>query len=267
MVSGFFQNKELQVQDIDHLHHQIAEVYGVTPEIHPDDFIYQFVINNPVFPAKKDAVNYYFSDGAKSAKILSDLIFSDLKIPKQENKSLLEFASGYGCVSRHLSRQLPRIKITSCDIHQAAVDFIMNKIKLPAIISHVVPENFTPGKNYDIVFALSFFSHMPRTTWGRWIKALFNQLNAGGYLIFTTHGRKSIPFLGNPTIPEDGFWFRPDSEQKDLKTTEYGLTVTTPEFVLSELFDQIDAPVVKYRYGFWWGHQDLYVVKKNQDRS
>ena len=239
-----------------------AAKHGVIPDIHPDDFIFHFLLNHPNLQQKKDAVDYYFYDGARSAKKLSDLLYSDLKFQQGEPLKMLEFASGYGCVTRHLSRELPDITIISCDIHEEAIHFIKTKLETKTILSESVPEKLKLNAEYDVVFALSFFSHMPESTWGRWIKTLFSGLKANGFLIFTTHGMASAKLFGDPVISSHGFWFLPDSEQKDLTLNEYGTTVVTPEYVISELYRQVRSPLVLYRYAFWWTHQDLYIVQK-----
>ncbi len=55
-------------------------------------------------------------------------------------------------------------------------------------LSSPVPEQLTLPSQ-DVIFAHSFFSHMPETTWARWLKALANALAPRGVLIFTTPGR------------------------------------------------------------------------------
>jgi len=235
---------------------------GVVSDIHPNDFIFHFLMTNPCFQSQKDAVEYYFNDGAKSAKKLANLLYSDLKLQKGKPFKLLEFASGYGCVTRHLSQELPNVTLISCDIHKEAINFISKQFSTEAILSESVPERLRLQQEYDVIFALSFFSHMPESSWGQWIKTLFSGLKENGFLIFTTHGKESAKFFGDPVIPSNGFWFLPDSEQKDLDKNEYGITLVTPDFVIGELYRQIRAPLVIYRYAFWWEHQDLYVVQK-----
>jgi 2-polyprenyl-3-methyl-5-hydroxy-6-metoxy-1,4-benzoquinol methylase len=239
-----------------------AVKHGVIPDIHPDDFIFHFLLNHPSLQQKKDAVDYYFDDGARSAKKLADILYTDLKFQKGIHMKILEFASGYGCLTRHLSRELPDVTIVSCDIHEEAIDFIKSKLKTDTILSESVPEKLRLNAEYDVVFALSFFSHMPESTWGRWIKTLFSGLKENGFLIFTTHGMASAKLFGDPVIPSNGFWFLPDSEQKDLNLNDYGTTVVTPEYVITELYRQVRSPLVLYRYAFWWTHQDLYIVQK-----
>jgi SAM-dependent methyltransferase len=124
------------------------------------------------------------------------------------------------------------------------------------------PEDLRFAEQYDVVFALSFFSHMPETSFGRWLAALYRNVKAGGLFIFTTHGLASAVNLGNPEIPESGIWFKPDSEQHDIEGAEYGSTISTPEFVIRELYRNTEAPLAEHKPGYWWQHQDLWIAAK-----
>jgi hypothetical protein len=69
--------------------------------------------------------------------------------------ALLEFASGFGCVTRHLKKALPRSTIAACDIQPAAIRFLRERIDTEAIQSNAVPEQLNVGRMFDVVFALS----------------------------------------------------------------------------------------------------------------
>ena len=153
---------------------EYAEKQGVISDIHPEDFIFKFLIENPVFEIPEHAVNYYFSDGRSSAQKLSD-ITQNIGGIIDKPFTLLEFASGYGCVTRHFANVLPEATVTSCDIHPAAMDFIAKKIGVQTILSSSIPEQLSISSKYDVVFALSFFSHMPRKTWTRWLNSLLSK--------------------------------------------------------------------------------------------
>lgn len=239
-----------------------ANRFGVAPDIHPDDYIFKFLIANECFHSKDDAVNYYFSDGQASSKKFSGLVSKFLPpVPGSPPLSILEFASGYGCVSRHLVKQFGR-SVTPCDIHPAASAFLKEKIGMEPLQSTRQPEAFAPGKSFDIVFALSFFSHMPHATWARWLHTLFNAVRPGGLLIFTTHGLISGKFFGNPALNADGYWFRAESEQKDLDVTQYGQMIVTPAYVFGRISTLPEASICFFERASWWGHQDTYVVQK-----
>lgn len=236
---------------------------SVVPDIDTEDLIFRFLVENPVFPAVDDAIRYYFQDGANSAKKLNKLLFEKFGISRRWDTSILEFASGYGCVTRHLIKELAPVQIVSCDIHEAACSFIDEKMGVKTILSSTKPEDLQiENETFDIVFALSFFSHMPEHTWARWLKCLFDKVKPNGYLIFTTHGKVSSKYLGDPVIPESGIWFTPSSEQKDLDVADYGNTLVTEQFVRGAVELNLKRKVELMIEAGWWEHQDLYVVKK-----
>ena len=239
-----------------------ATSLGVSPEIHPDDYIFQFIFQNTTFPSKKDAINYYFRDGEESAKKLAEILYSICELDKTNKINLLEFASGYGCVTRHFKNTLPQAEITACDIHQKAVDFLEEKLGISAVISTSKPNKLSIKNKYDAVFALSFFSHMPKEMFSLWLNKLFSFTKPDGFLIFTAHGHKSVKYMPEVKLDETGFGFLQQSEQKDLDTSEYGAAITLPNYVLDQIFSMPDAELIMFREGYWWRHQDIYVVKK-----
>jgi len=107
---------------------------------------------------------------------------------------------------------------------------------------------------------------MPKSTWARWLKAISAQARPGGAIVFTTHGLESWKILGSPTLDEDGFSFAPESEQLDLEGAEYGTTITMPDFVRAQLGLTPDVDLLTLKEGYWWGHQDTYVLKKSAAR-
>jgi SAM-dependent methyltransferase len=235
-----------------------AARFGVSAAVHPRDHIWNFVLGHPGFGSPEAAIAYYFADGAASARR-----FLDLLGPADRRRGVLEFAAGYGCVTRHLVRA-DTLDLTSCDIHPAAVDFLRQEIGVRAIRSAACPELFAPPRAYDAVLALSFFSHMPLATWARWLARLTLPLATGGRLVFTTHGLHSRAHFGDPDLPESGFWFYPASEQADLPVTQYGQAITTPDFVRSVIVTLPWVELESWREAEWWGHQDVWVLRKRE---
>jgi len=249
--------------DMIRVNREAAAAMGVVAAVHPQDFIYWYCCRHP-HRTLEDAISYYFSDGARSAAKLDGLV-TELGFEPGQPINLLEFASGYGCVTRHLNKHA-RWDVTSCDIHSEAIDFLDRQIGVKTLQSARLPEQFATIEKYDVVFALSFFSHVPKSSFGRWLRALHGTLRAPGYLIFTTHGVKSCRAFGitPDDIPADGFLFWANSEQDDLDTVEYGSTLATSDFVINEIYHQVGAPIAKSKQAGWWGLQDLWVVKKDK---
>ncbi len=232
-----------------------AARFGVAAAVHPEDHIWNFVLGHPGFGSRAAAIEYYFADGAQSARHFRELIGPGAR------GAVLEFAAGYGCVTRHLA--LAReLDLTACDIHDEAVGFLRRQLGVRAIGSDSCPELFAATGFYAAVLALSFFSHMPLATWARWLVRLTLPLAVGGRLVFTTHGRHSRSHFGDPELPESGFWFRPTSEQNDLPVTDYGQTITTPEFVRGVLATLPWVELEACHEADWWAHQDTWVVRK-----
>src|SRR5262249_12403419 len=150
-------------QEMLNLNQAAAKRHGVESMVHPQDFIYWFCATHPSWTIEQ-GIEYYFWDGGRSARHLAEG-FSGLGLCATPPVNLLEFASGYGCVSRHL-KKTPQLELFSCDIHPAATNFISDRLGVRSALSNSVPEHFCPAEKFDVVFALSFFSHMPRSSFG-----------------------------------------------------------------------------------------------------
>lgn len=230
----------------------------VSRKIHSNDHLFSFIKSDPNLSSEDKAVNYYLETGLESANRLKEIIN---EFSYNESCSILEFASGYGCVSRHFKSVLPNAQVTPCDIHSAAIDFLC-EIGLRPILSRSNPEDLEFGQAFDVAFVLSFFSHVPKKRWRQWLYTLCKAVVPGGLVIFTTHG-----FASTPTHPvdTDGFYFSPGSEQIDIDAFDYGTTVTTFDYVHHQIRSIPEVRLVKFREGLWWGHQDLYVLRKLLD--
>ncbi|MDH3524457.1 MAG: class I SAM-dependent methyltransferase [Acidobacteriota bacterium] len=240
---------------------------GAVADLHEGDYILRFLLENPCFPSKDPAVRYYFEDGLKSARQLSRLMADDLQLAP-ESATVLEFACGYGCVTRHLVGSARVPNVVCSDVHEQANEFLRRVFGVETIQSTAAPEDYPATPGFDLVFCLSFFSHMPPRTWSRWLRVLFDRVRPGGFLAFTTHGRASRVHFGNPPIPETGIWFRAESEQKDLDTAEYGQTIVDFHYVLGQIESELGSAggsLHLLRPGYWWEHQDLYVVRASPD--
>jgi SAM-dependent methyltransferase len=234
--------------------------YGVSGAIASKDWIFWFLYNLAVFPSKAAAIDNYFADGADCAGKLRSLIEEQRPVA---GARILEFAAGYGRVTRHLRKVVPEAELVACDIHPDATAFIHEHLAIPVAGSTSAPEKLDLGRRFDVVFVLSFFSHLPRSSWERWLRALVAHTAPDGLLIFTTHGERSRVKFGDPTIGTDSFWFKPESEQQDLPGNEYGSTITLPAYVLGQFAGISDMRIVRFQEGYWWGHQDVYVLRRS----
>lgn len=119
-------------------------------------------------------------------------------------------------------------------------------------------------RTFDVVFALSFFSHMPDRTFDAWLRVLHDALAPGGLLVFTTHGRVAYVNSGRPALAPDGYWFVRYSEQKDLPVEDFGTMVVTPRYVAEALERCQGAALLGFRQAEWWDKQVLHIVRKTK---
>ena len=244
---------------------ECAAEYGVSGRLHPDDFILWFILDKPG-PADggRRAVAEYFESGRAGAIFAKSLLAEecvraalDQRADRSGPVAFLDFAAGYGRIARHLPVVAPELRIAACDIHPQAVEFL-GAMGLDAALSAHDPDAFDLGRHFDVVFAFSFFTHLPRATWRRWLAVLARHLAPSGVLIFTTHGETSQRLMGIPTLEEDGFFFHAVSEQADLDAREYGNTVTTFPFVYAQA-QAAGLRLLQYRES-GAGHHDLYIL-------
>ena len=240
--------------------------FGVPPEIHSGDFIYEHLLreHRPLSDQENRelVVEFYFADGDRSARRLDEVVRRFHPHAGARQLSLLEFASGYGCVSRHLGKMADRYDLLACDIHPQAIDFLEHRLDVRALLSRSDPAEFKPDRKFDVVFALSFFSHIPDRNWGRWVAALFDCVAENGLLIFTAHGRIAHEDVNRPQLDPAGYWFLALSEQKDLPTDEYGTMIVTPAYAAERIDACPDAALLFFQEGFWWEKQDTFVIRR-----
>jgi hypothetical protein len=121
-------------------------------------------------------------------------------------------------------------------VHQPAVDFTLSRLGVDSFLSPTQPVDWRVTRKFDVVFALSFFSHMPHATFGPWLGRLLDVLAPGGILIFTTHGAISVENMksagSGAVFDQSGFFWDMHSDQRDLDSKDYGTSAVTLAYVV-----------------------------------
>jgi SAM-dependent methyltransferase len=225
--------------------------------IHKNDQMLSFVAS--VLGSKAVARSEYFSSGAQLVKILEQLV--RWKFGSFDNlSSFLDFASGYGRLTRFLIQKLPPDRIWVSDIQADAVAFQQAEFGVDGFVSTVDPDDLACDQRFDCIFVASLFSHLPPATFGRWLKRLYSLLRPGGLLAFSVHDESRLP--PGYTMPETGIWFAQASEIASQDTKDYGLAIVTEAFVCDAIAAATGQSAPAYRrirYGLHY-HQDIYLV-------
>ena len=208
------------------------------------------------------AAAMYADDGMNSANMLRTLCQDILHI-KKRNLSLLEFNSGFGKVTCGLDKSV--FSVTASDIQAPAMEFIQNKLGVDTYLAPMDASQFNPGKTFDIVFALSAFAHFDKSAFDKWLKALYNCVSSDGYFIFTTHGAVSNESMRYEL--KNGFMYKeneaPVTGREKKAMSDFGASVATKEYVEAACKRVLNTAPLISKEGYWWKHQDLYIIKKS----
>ena len=242
--------------------HGLPEAFGhwmgLDCTISPADDIFHFFAGHPT---SINPIRDYLADGWRTLSELMWLV-EEAGQPLSRCASVLEFASGHGRFTRHLVKALGAERVVVSDVVPGAVEFLQSTFEVNGFMSASVPEQVQWPQRYDLVFVLSLFSHLPRSTWARWLKVLFEAVAPGGLLVFSTHGIKAAAF-DSVVLDDKGFFFTPSSESNAIDAHEYGTTFTSEAFVLQVIADTLGADCLVHKAPVhFWNHQDAYVLRR-----
>ena len=199
-------------------------------EVHRNDVMFHYHL----LQCKGDlvpALYSYFAVGARFAAALAEYLDEQHHSPAR----IMDFGSGYGRVSRFLPFHWPAAKISVSEVKEEAMDF-QERFEFTTIRHTPDPQSFT-GPQYDLIMALSVFSHLPQDSFTNWLKVLLRHLAPAGRCIFSfnplqaKHYGAAFKFVANS---EDLHF--PYLENANLNLNDYGHAYLSRELIA----DQID---------------------------
>ena len=235
-----------------------TNMMGLDCRISPQDDIFGFFAGHP---SSRNPLRDYLADGWRTLSELM-LLLERADQPLLKMPRVLEFASGHGRFTRHLVKAMGAERVVVSDVVPGAVEFSRSTFGVEGFLSASVPEQVQWPQRYDLVFVLSLFSHLPRSTWSRWLKVLYEAVAPGGLLVFSTHGLKAAAF-DNVQLDAEGFFFAPSSESNAIDVKEYGTAFTSDAFVLQRIAETLGADRLVHQVPVhFWNHQDAYVLRR-----
>ena len=109
--------------------------------------------------------------------------------------SILDFGCGHGRVLRTLKAGFPQASLTACDINRDGVDFCAQAFGATPAYSSTDPAEISIDDRFDLIWCNSFFTHVDREGWDRFLPFLESLLSKDGIFIFTTAGRRAVQKL------------------------------------------------------------------------
>ena len=108
----------------------------------------------------------------------------------EELGSLLDFGCGCGRVTRRWV-ELDRTDVHGADANEHAVAWCRANLPFARFASNgLAPPLAYADESFDLVYALSVFTHLPEELQLTWMRELERLLRPGGFLLLTTHGER-----------------------------------------------------------------------------
>ena len=130
----------------------------------------------------------YKEDGEITAKEVIDWTKQYL----HNSLAILEWGCGVARVVRHIPNYVSRdSKVYGIDINKQMTDW--NSKHIPTVsfsINEYNPPTRFNENYFDLVFALSVFTHIEYQFQLKWLKEMHRIIKTGGVFLFTTHGKK-----------------------------------------------------------------------------
>ncbi len=157
----------------------------------------------PVPPARllmlttaSPSVEWFIQSGREGADSIRELLDRH-DIPIARIGTMLDFGCGCGRVLRHWA-DLPA-EVHGCDYNAALVNWCQRRLAFARFETNGLepPLPYTTA-SFDLVYALSVFTHLPEPLQGQWVAELARVLRPGGHLIISTHGEAYLDTLSEP---------------------------------------------------------------------
>lgn len=236
---------------------------SINRTISPSDEMYRYARSRIASDARARA--YYFDTGRELAGGLEKFLRGAGLDPKRLD--LLDFAAGYGRVTRRLAPMFA--SVTATDLDQEMIDFQRREFGVEGFVSPLDPRPLTDhGRDYDVVFVFSLFTHLPERMWRAWLASLAALVRSGGHVVFSTHSYELFAGLdparfGDPAGWVDEFLFWETNETGGrLQTAAYGCTIVKDSFVRAAVAGLAGCEVARrYRKGEFHRYHDIYAVR------
>ena len=181
---------------------------------------------------RERALCQYFRSGASIADSLLQVLRWRFGDPGRIGE-ILDFASGYGRVTRFLVREIPPQRVWVADVYADGVRFQEERFGVHGLVSALRPEDLSCGERFEAILVTSLFTHLPEERFVAWLRVLLGLLAPGGMLVFSAHSPEVLP--PGVEMPAGGICFHESSESGSLATSDYGSTWVTEEFVRAAL--------------------------------
>jgi SAM-dependent methyltransferase len=212
----------------------------------------------------------YFALGRRALELI---LFSGRLCDKPHYHDILDLPCGHGRVLRWLRAHYDYARLTACDLDADAVEFCRAQFGATGVPSLPDLRQLDFPAPFELVWCGSLLTHLSKDRWPTALESLIRWTREYGVLIFTTQGRSYTSLLarGRTNVAENidkaallqefaatGFAYQ---RYFEAEHGDYGVAVTSPEWVTRELQRHPDVILRAYLEEAW-GMQDVVILYK-----
>ena len=209
----------------------------------------------------EQALCAYYRTGREIADLLLQVLRWRFGAALHE-RTVLDFASGWGRVTRFLIPEVAAERLWVSDVLSDAVAFQGAAFGVRGAVSALRPEELRLDETFDAVTVSSLFTHLPEERFAGWLAALWRRLRPGGVLLFSTHDSALHPAEERRGLP---FVFESISESRAISLDDYGTTWVGEPFVRAALAAACPGASAARLPRALCNFQDLWVVVPEAD--
>jgi len=139
-------------------------------------------------------VQEFLTDGRGTAEAIIDVLHGS-GIDIDSSMSVLDFGCGSGRVIRHL-HSMTGARFYGSDYNPKLIVWCQRNLRFGQFdVNGVSPPLKYENEQFDLVYALSVFTHFPEDLQAAWMAELSRVLKPGGHLLMTAQGESFLPYM------------------------------------------------------------------------
>lgn len=141
-------------------------------------------------------ISWFLNAGGLAAASIAEALGKS-GVAVEHLDSILDFGCGCGRVLRHW-HTLPRTRVCGVDYNAALIDWCRANLPFAEFRTNQLapPVAYADGE-FDLVYALSVFTHLTEELQASWIRELSRIVKPGGHLVISTHGEAYLHRLND----------------------------------------------------------------------
>jgi SAM-dependent methyltransferase len=211
---------------------------------------------------------HYFSSGYSALFCVRRALDEGGKRPPG---SILDFGCGHGRVLRSLAADFPHARLTATDLDAGGVNFCAKTFGAIPVHSSTDLSRVSFDTKFDLIWVGSVFTHLRTERWLSLLELFRSVLTKDGLLVFSTHGDEVARRLREGRCG----WYGLETERASeilkgydksgfgysdyRKSRDYGVSLSTPEWVSRRIVDVGFEPVLCQQNG-WDDCQDVWTA-------